>query len=132
MTVPFHPLVADYATRHGLSEGMRADGRLTILIDDKYRVHLQGAHNGWLVIYARLCSLPSSGRAREDFLADIGRQAAGMLNRHASACVIDPAEDGLWLQQMLRPDTDALGVDEAVGDFANALSYWTGATRRAL
>ena len=131
MTLPVHPLVADYAARHGIPDGVRSDGRLTVLIDDKYRVHLRGARNGWLTISARLCTLPPAGLARDRLLAEIGRQAAGMLSRHASACVVDPDEEALWLQQMVRPDTDAVGVDEAVGDFANALSFWMGAARRA-
>ena len=131
MTVSIHPLVADYAARHDIPDGVRADGRLTVLIDDKYRVHLLGARNGWLAITARLCTLPPAGLARERFLVEIGRQAAGMLSRHAAACVVDPDEDALWLQQMVRPDADGIGVDEAVGDFANALSFWTVAARRA-
>ncbi len=131
MNVPSHPLIADYAARHGIPDGVRADGRLTVLIDDKYRVHLQGARNGWLAISARLCTLPPDGLGRERFFAEIGRQAAGMLSRQPSACVVDPDEDALWLQRMVRPDTDAVGVDEAVGGFANALSFWTVAARRA-
>ena len=131
MTVPSHPLIADYAARHGIADGVRTDGRLTIRIDDKYRVHLLGARNGWLAISARLCSLPSDRLERERLLAEIGRQAAGMLSNHPSTCVVDPDEDAVWLQQMVRPDTDAVGLDEAVGDFANALSFWTNAVRRA-
>ena len=131
MTLASHPLIADYAARHRILDGVRADGRLTVVIDDKYRVHLHRAANGWLAISARLSTLPPPGLARERFMADIGRQAAGMLSRHASACVVDPAEDALWLQQMVRPDTDATGVDEAVGDFANALSFWAIAARQA-
>ncbi len=131
MTVPSHPLIADYAARHDISDGVRADGRLTIRIDEKYRVHLLGARNGWLAISARLCSLPPDGPGRERFFAEIGRHATGMLSSHPSTCVVDPAQDALWLQQMVRPDTDAVGLDEAVGDFANALSFWIGAVRRA-
>ncbi|KAB0614669.1 CesT family type III secretion system chaperone [Castellaniella defragrans] len=131
MNVPSHPLIADYAARHGMADGVRADGRLTVLIDDKYRVHLRGARNGWLAISARLRTLPPAGLARDRFFDEIGRQAAGMLSRYPSACVVDPDEDALWLQQMVRPDTEAAGVDEAVGRFANALSFWTGTARRA-
>ncbi len=54
-----------------------------------------------------------------------------MPSGHPSACVVDPDEEALWLQQMVRPDAGAIEVDEAVGDFANALSFWTGAVRRA-
>ena len=132
MNVPSHPLIAEYATRHGLADGVRTDGRLTVFIDDKYRIHLLAARNGWLALSARLCSLPQDKLACERFMAEIGRLAAGMLSGHASACVVDSNEEALWLQQMIRPDTDAVGVDEAVGGFANALSFWTSAVRHAV
>lgn len=126
-----HPLIARYLARHAIAQALRADGRATLTIDDKYRVHLQGARNGWLAISARLCALPPAGVAREDFVAALGKQAGGMLAGHASACVIDPAEEALWLQQMVRPDSSEIEMDEAVGQFANALSFWTGAVKRA-
>lgn len=131
MTATSHPLIAQYVARHGIPDALRTDGRATLLIDDKYRVHLAGARNGWLAISARLCALPPAGVARDDFFTALGRQAAGMLSRQPSTCVVDPAEEALWLQQMVRPDSDAVGVDEAVGRFANALSFWSGAVRRA-
>ncbi len=61
MAVPSHPLITDYMARHGIPDGVRADGRLTVRIDDKYRVHLLGARNGWLALSARLCS-PAAGQ----------------------------------------------------------------------
>ena len=131
MSTALHPLISNYVARHGIPEALRADGRATLVIDDKYRVHLLAARNGWLVLNARLCSLPVPGPAREEFLATLARQATGMLSGHASGCAIDPAEEALWLQQMLRPDTTDIEVDEALGQFANALSFWTAAVRRA-
>jgi len=131
MSASPHPLISQYVSRHGIPEAIRTDGRATIVIDDKYRVHLAGARNGWLAISARLCGLPAPGIARDNFLVALGRHAAGMLSRQPSACVVDPAEDALWLQRMVRPDADAVSVDEAVGGFANALSFWSGAVRRA-
>lgn len=131
MSVPTHPLIAQYVARHGIPEAVRGDGRATVVIDDKYRIHLSPARNGWMAISARLCALPPAGAARENFMAEIGRQAAGMLSRHPSACVVDPSEEALWLQQMVRPDSDATAVDEAVGRFANAMSFWKGAVGRA-
>ncbi|ARP93576.1 type III secretion system chaperone [Bordetella genomosp. 13] len=131
MSATTHPLIERYLARHAIPEALRRDGRATLVIDDKYRLHLQGARNGWLALTARLCGLPPAGLAREDFVAGLGRQAAGMLSGHASSCVIDPAEEALWLQQMVRPDSSDVEVDEAVGQFANALSFWTGAVRRA-
>ncbi|WP_144630595.1 CesT family type III secretion system chaperone [Bordetella genomosp. 13] len=131
MSATSHPLIARYLARHAIPEALRSDGRATLTIDDKYRVHLQGTRNGWLAICARLCALPPAGIAREDFVAGLARQAAGMLSGHASACVVDPAEEALWLQQMVRPDSSEVEMDEAVGQFANALSFWTGAVKRA-
>ena len=131
MAVASHPLIIRYVSQHGLQDAMRPDGRATILVDDKYRIHLLGARNGWLAISSRLCSLPPPGVVRDRFLANIGSHAAGMLSRQPSTCVIDPEEDALWLQEMVRPDADAGEVDEAVGHFANALSFWTHVVRRA-
>ena len=131
MPSPSHPLIDQYVARHGIPEAVRADGRATVIVDDKYRVHLAGTHNGWLAISARLCGLPPAGVARDEFFATVGQLAAGMLSRQPSACVVDAAEESLWLQQVVRPDTDAVGVDEALGSFANALSFWSGAVQRA-
>ncbi len=74
-----HPLISAYAARHGLPPSTRADGRLTVVVDQTYRVHLQPA---------------------------------------------------LWLQQSLQPGSGELALDEAMGAFTNALSFWAGAVRR--
>ena len=131
MTVTPHPLVARYAQRHGLTRALRADGRATFVIDGKYRVHLAGARNSWAAIHARLRDLPPDALARERLLAELGKLAAGLLTRQAAACVIDPAGQSLWLQQMVRPDSAEADVDEAMGQFVNALALWLGAARRA-
>ena len=52
------------------------------------------------------------------------------LAQHAAACVVDPQGRALWLQQSLRPGSSELDLDEAMGAFANALSFWAGAVRR--
>jgi hypothetical protein len=131
MTATPHPLVARYAQRRGLAHALRADGRATFVIDGKYRVHLSGAPNGWAAIYARLRDLPPDALARERLLTELGKLAAGLLTRHAAACVIDPAAQSLWLQQMVRPDCGEVEMDEAVGQFINALALWSSAARRA-
>ncbi|HEX7747921.1 MAG TPA: hypothetical protein VF445_04135 [Bordetella sp.] len=131
MSVSVPPLISRYAARHGVADAVRADGRAILVIDDKYRVRFAPARNGWVALSARLCALPPAGAARENFLAGLGRQAVGMLDKYASGCTIDPDEEALWLEQMLRPDAVDTEVDEAVGQFANALSFWTSAVRRA-
>ncbi len=125
-----HPLISTYAARHGLAPSTRADGRVTVVIDDRYRVHLLAGRDGWLVLSARLCALPARQAGRDELMQEIGKLAAGMLARHAAACVVDPQERALWLQQSLRPDSSELALDEAMGAFANALSFWAGAVRR--
>lgn len=125
-----HPLISDYAGRHGLALPARADGRLTMVVDDAFRIHLHAAPHGWLAITARLCALPEQGAARDELAREIGKLAAGMLSRHAAACVVDPRGRTLWLQQTVSPDSSPLALDEAVGAFVNALSFWTGAVRR--
>ena len=127
-----HPLINQYLVRHGVPDAARADGRATVIIDDKYRVHLAGTRYGWLAVTARLCGLPPAGGVRDDFFLTVGRHAAGMLTRQPSAVVVDPASEALWLQQLVRPDADALAVDEAVGGFANALFFWSGVLQRAV
>ena len=128
--MPSHPLIAQYLSRHGIPEAARPDGRATLLIDDKYRLHLGATRLGWLAITARLCSLPPAGIVRDELFLTVGRYAAGMLTRQPSACVVDPAGEALWLQQLVRADTDDLGVDEAVGSFSKALFFWQGVLQR--
>lgn len=130
MNAPQHPLIAAYAARHGLAPSTRADGRITVVIDDTYRVHLQPGRDGWLAMTARLCTLPAGDADRDRLVTEIGKLAAGMLARHAAACVVDPQGRALWLQQSLQPGSGELALDEAMGAFANALSFWAGAARR--
>ncbi|MFD4840255.1 CesT family type III secretion system chaperone [Achromobacter sp. NPDC058515] len=125
-----HPLISAYASRHGLPLPARADGRLTVVVDDTFRIHLHPAPHGWLAMTSRLCGLPEQSAARDELVREIGRLAAGMLSRHAAACVVDPQGRTLWLQQTLSPDSSPLALDEAIGAFANALSFWAGAVRR--
>jgi len=127
MSRPQHPLISRYLARAGLGEqAIRADGRATLVIDDKYRVHLQPAAGGWLSLMSRIATLPAAGMARDHMLLEMGRLAAGMLSTHASGCVVDDKEESVWLQQSIRPDISDIDLDEAIGQFANALSFWTG------
>lgn len=131
MAIAPHPLIVQYLARHGIQDALRADGRATLLVDDTYRIHLRGAPEGWLAMSARLCPLPPAGVVRDRFLVKVGSHAAGMLSQQPSSCVIDPHEDSLWLQHMIRPDAVATEMDEAVGHFANALSFWAQVVRHA-
>jgi hypothetical protein len=124
-----HPLISDYAARHGIPETARADGRLTIIVDDKYRVHLQPGPNGGIVLLSRLSLLPAPGLVRDEWLREVGKLAVGAVSNQAAACVVDPRENALWLQQLHSTDGTS-SLDEAIGAFANALSFWKSAMRR--
>lgn len=126
-----HPLLASLAARHGLASAIGPGGHAALVIDERYRVRLAPGAEGGLVLTAALCELPAGQPAREALAAELGRQALGLLAGHACACVIDPAGTRLCLQQCLPADSTDLDVDEALGDFANALSFWTAAVRQA-
>jgi len=119
-----------YLARHHLEDAVRGDGRATLMIDDRWRIHMHDTDDGCVTVTARLCALPAAGNERDAWLDMLGRDAVGMMGAHASGCVIDAREESLWLQQMVWPDGDDAMLDEAVGQFANALSYWTAAVRR--
>ena len=124
-----HPLISDYAARHGISSTGRADGRLTIIVDDKYRIHLQPAPDGGVILLCRLCDLPAPGIARDEWLREVGKIAVGVLSKQAAACVVDPRDHALWLQQV-HAAAATPSLDEVIGSFANALSFWKGALRQ--
>ena len=98
-------------------------------VDDQYRVHVQATPNGAVALLARLATMPPEGAVRDDWLLQVGKLAVGTLSAYPAACVVDPRETALWLQQILIPSSD-VSVDESMGQFVNALSFWAGALSR--
>lgn len=129
MSQMMHPLISDYVTRHGISVPEPFRGRVTVVVDDQYRVHMQATPKGRLMLLARLASLPPAGASRDDWLTQVGKLAVGALSAYPAACAVDPRGMALWLQQALT-QSDGLSLDEAMGQFVNALSFWTGALAR--
>lgn len=124
-----HPLIANYAARHGISVPEPFHGRVTVVVDDKYRVHLQVTPKGAVVLLSRLSNVPAEGAARDEWLCQVGRLAIAGLSTYTAACVVDPRENSLWLQQVVTPSDEA-SLDESMGQFVNALSFWVGALQR--
>lgn len=126
MTTP-HPHIASFMQRQGLApEQLRSDGRLTLVVDDRYRVHMAPCANGGLALIARVMSLPEDRVDRQDLIDRVLKKSAALLQKHPSTLTVDPHEDALHLQQIipqeeLNPDS----LDSAMGEFTNALSYWT-------
>ncbi|QHE85618.1 CesT family type III secretion system chaperone [Hydrogenophaga sp. BPS33] len=121
-----HPAVAAYAARQGLgADAFKADGRLTLRFDDRYRVHMQAAPSGRIAITARLLSLGSLGSKKEDVLMHLSTLAAGLLRDHGSGLCIDTRDQTLQLQAQLAADTNLERLQAELEDFLNALEFWT-------
>ena len=124
-----HPLIADYVARHGIAVPEPYRGRITVVVDEAYRIHMQATETGRLVLLSRLATLPPASAARDAWLLQVGKLAVGTLSGYPAACAIDPRETALWLQQTVTSGGGDV-VDEAMGQFVNALSFWVGALAR--
>ncbi|WZB74539.1 hypothetical protein WJ972_28840 [Achromobacter insuavis] len=129
MNAPQHPLISAYAARHCLPPSTRADGRLTVVVDQTYRVHLQPARDGWLAMSARLCALPASDVDRDRLVTEIGKLAAGMLARHAAACVVDPQGRAV-AAAIAAARQRRTGAGRSHGRIHQCAVLWAGAVRR--
>lgn len=131
MSQPIPALIADYVARHGINVPTPYSGRLTVVVDERYRVHMHTVGHDAVVLLCRLASLPPSGPVRDAWLMKAGTLAIGTLSSYAAACVVDPRELALWLQQIVQPDCGP-SMDESLGQFVNALSFWAGALPRLM
>jgi hypothetical protein len=125
----FHPLITDFAKRRRIELPNQQGGRLTVVVDDEYRVHLQSTPDGGVVLLSKLASLPPLGRTREMLLLGLGEIAAGTLAGGSAACVIDEHEAAVWLQQLI-VQASVTSLEEPFGDFVNTLSFLKSALLR--
>lgn len=131
MSHTMHPLIAAYVARHGIEVPQPFLGRVTVMVDDRYRVHIQATSQGAVVLLARLATLPAEGAGRDQWLQQVGKLALGTLSAYPAACVVDPRETALWLQQVLTHAGET-SLEESMGQFVNALSFWVGALSRPI
>ncbi|MEO5672277.1 MAG: CesT family type III secretion system chaperone [Ramlibacter sp.] len=124
-----HPGIAAYALQQGLdASAFRTDGRLTLRVDGRYRVHLRRVANGRIAITARLMSLNEhSAAAAEELLLRLSAMGAGLLRAHDSGLCIDEVEQALQLQLQLPADTDGERLEAEMERYLNALTFWTRA-----
>lgn len=125
-----NPLISEYLQRHRLPAPADGQEHVTIMVDDRYRIRLAQTPGGTVALASRLCPLESSGHARDEQLAMLARLALGMMHRHDSSCAIDPAEESVWLQQIISANSNVSDMEEAMGSFVNALSFWSNAIRQ--
>lgn len=122
--------IESYMSRHRLSaNALRADGRLTLLIDEQYRVHMHPALAGRVVLEARIVTLPLDRAERERVLERALRLACVRLQKHADGIFVDRYAEALWLQQMVAPTDEDDDIDLQLADFVNALARWIEAIR---
>ena len=136
MTTPVpvqpHPALLAYATRYRIAapNTPRNDGRLTLRVDGRWRVHLSGTVEGRtpsrIVLSARLMDL--SGQlnqpATDDLLVRLATFAAGRLKSDASGLSLDSVNQALLLMQAMPASSDLEAVQTGLADFVNALAFW--------
>ena len=130
-TAPPDPASASLLHAYAQQLGISADDRsvnepLDMQVDDRYRLRLRGLPQGGIVIVSRLRSLPDEEFDRDELLLRVSQMALGMMKEHASTCVVDSSERAIWLQQTIATNSTH-DVDEAVGEFVNALAFWSKA-----
>lgn len=119
--------IGAFMASQGLSgEALRADGRLTLVIDGIYRIHLQQVAHERVAITSPLLSLTGVWHQAglDRVLEPLAQKAAGMLRQYASGLCLDERRQALLLQQFVPATADAAAVEEALAEFTNALAFW--------
>lgn len=127
-----HPAVQTFMQMQGLpADSLRSDGRLTVMVDQRYRVHLSPAADGRVVLHAEVAPLdPGAPRgAHAQLIERLMKLAQGLLKGHASGLHLSRFGDALGLQQWLPADVSAPQVREAMASFVNDLSFWVRAVK---
>lgn len=112
--------------RRGIAADALRNGRLTLTIDGKYRVHLRPAPDGRLALQAKVMTLPGEegSRVAEQAIERLLNLGAGMLREHASTLCFEIRGQMLQLQQSLASDISGELLDAEVAEFTNALDFW--------
>lgn len=126
-TAPLAPVVRAFVASHRIpGDALRADGRVVLTIDERWRVHLLGAPHQRVALQSDLLALPEQPeRHTNELLARLGRLAAGLLQRHASTLCIDAHRNCLVLQQSVPASCELAALEDALADFSNALAFWS-------
>ena len=127
-----HPALIAYATCHRIAAHSppRTDGRLTVRVEGRWRVHLTGTVDGRMpsriVLSTRLLDL--SGQlnqpSTDDLLVRLASLAAGRLKSDASGLALDRASQALLLLEILPASSDLKAVETSLADFVNVLAFW--------
>lgn len=127
-----HPALLAYATRHRIAanDPPRSDGRLTVRVDGRWRVHLTGTVEGRtpsrIVLSARLLDLAGQlhQRSTDDLLVRLATLAAGRLKSDASGLSLDQKNQALLLMEAMPASSDLEALETGLADFVNTLAFW--------
>lgn len=125
-----HSAVQSFIARNGIShQDLRHDGRLSLTLDKKYRVHLHSTSHLRVALNSDLVSLAGqeNDRATGEALARLMGLSAGMFQQHSSTLCIDERRQVLVLQQTLPAAADGAAVESAIAEFVNVLPFWLSA-----
>ena len=122
-----HTSINDLMARRGISSSaLRNDGRLSLTIDEKYRIHLRPASNGQLALQAKVMELrdTENSRAADEAIEYLLNRSAGMLREYASTLCLEPHGQTVQLQTLLASDTSCEQLEAEIAEFTNALDFW--------
>ena len=126
------PLVRTFMQRNHLpDDAIRADGRVVLTVDDRYRVHIFPAPFARIALQAELLALPEHPDSLfDDLLLGLANTGAGMLGTSASTLCIDRKRQAVALQQSVALNANQETLQEAMADFVNALAFWSNLCRK--
>jgi hypothetical protein len=122
-----HSSIQQFMARQGIEKtALRSDGRLSLTIDEKYRIHLRPASDGRLALQAKVAELPGAegSRAAEEAIERLLNLSAGMLREHASTLSLEPHGHTVQLQSLLAAETRGAQLEAEIAEFTNALDFW--------
>jgi len=107
-------------------ESLRHDGRLTLRVARRSAIEIVPAPHGRFAIQSQLIALQDHPESiTSAALLHVAQVMAGMMQDHASAVCIDPRAGALVLQQTIQADSQLRALQDAVGNFVNALAFWS-------
>ena len=103
----------------GISPAEFDGDRGILLIDDRYRVHLQALRRH-LLLRCRVATLPD-GIERETMLRTLLSEATQRFEQEPFGLAVDPDGEAIWLQGTLPLTMPALLLTRTLDDFVGAL-----------
>ncbi len=125
MPEQIHNGLAGYMARQSLgSPERRPDGAVVLVVDQRYRIFCHPAPFGDLVFECRVTELPVSPAAADEMIRECLLASFARMRDAADAPVLSDDGRTVMLQQRLAADASIDEFEQALQDFANALSAW--------